>query len=80
METDSTVPRFAVGYNRSLKLIRAKRARKILLACDADAGFRDAVLKEARGAGAEVDESFDALTLAKRFGIEVPCGIVTYYE
>lgn len=79
MTEDSTGHEIAVGLNRSLKLIRAKKAKKIYLANDADGFFVDKVMNAVNGVEVEIDESYTAEQLAEKYGIEVPSAIVTIY-
>ena len=79
MTEDSTGHEIAVGLNRSLKLIRAKKAKKIYLANDADGFFVDKVMNAVNGVDVEIDESYTAKQLAEKYGIEVPSAIVTIY-
>ena len=70
----------AVGFNQSVKLIRAGKAQKVFLASDADRMFTAKVKNEIRQSGyVETDESMTALQLGKMAGIEVPAAIITIY-
>lgn len=79
MDENSSSREIAVGLNRSLKLIRAKKAKKIYLANNADSYFVEKVMNAVNGVTVEIDESYSAEQLAEKYGIEVPSAIVTIY-
>lgn len=79
MDEHSNKHEVAIGLNRSLKLIRAKKAKKIYLANDADSFFVEKVMNALNGNSIEIDESYSAQQLSEKYGIEVPSAIVTLY-
>ncbi len=79
METDCPGELYAVGFNRFMKLIKAKRVYKVYLANDADCEFVRIVRETTRSSDVAVDSSMSAAKIAEKFGIEVPSGIVSFY-
>jgi ribosomal protein L7Ae-like RNA K-turn-binding protein len=79
MDTDHLPPAGqATGLNQSLKLIRAGKAKRVLLAYDADEVFKDKVVNAAAEYGVPVDMSRSSDELSKFAGIDVPAAVVTY--
>ncbi len=70
-----------VGKNQSLKVIRSGKAKKVMLARDADSCFSRSILEEAKKVGlTDIDITHTSQELAKQAGVEVPTAIITEYE
>lgn len=71
---------WVIGVNQSLKLIRSGKAKKVILAKDADLMFATKVKEEIKKAGnIEVDSRYTSHQLAEKAGVEVPTAIITEY-
>lgn len=71
---------WVIGVNQSLKLIRSGKAKKVILAKDADVMFASKVMHEIKRAGvAEVDTRFTSRQLAEKAGVDVPTAIITEF-
>jgi len=71
---------WVVGVNESLKLIRSGKAKKVILARDADTSFSSKIINEVKKAGEiRVDTRYTSKQLAKKAGIAVPTAIITEF-
>jgi len=78
--TDSDGRSWVVGRNQSLRIIRAGKAKRVILAKDAEPSFTAKILSEARKAGVvEIDTSYTSKQLAEKAGIAVPTAVITEY-
>lgn len=69
-----------IGVNQSLKIIRSGKAKKVILAKDADASFINKIKNEIRKVGGvEIDARYDSSQLAQAAGVDVPTAIITEY-
>jgi ribosomal protein L7Ae-like RNA K-turn-binding protein len=69
-----------IGVNQSLKLIRSGKAKKVILARDAETSFITRILNEIKKAGeVELDTSFTSRQLAEQAGVDVPTAIITEF-
>ncbi|HBR32581.1 MAG TPA: hypothetical protein DD733_10930 [Clostridiales bacterium] len=71
---------WVIGVNQSLKLIRSGKAKRVILAKDADIMFASRVKNEIKKVGnIEIDTRFTSLQLAEKAGVEVPTAIITEF-
>lgn len=71
---------WVIGVNQSLKLIRLGKAKKVILAKDADVLFTSKVMNEVKRAGKiDIDTSFTSQQLAEKAGVDVPTAIITEF-
>lgn len=78
--TDSDGRSWVVGKNQSLRIIRSGKAKKVILAKDAEASFTAKILNEIKKAGVvEIDTSYTSKQLAEKAGIDVPTAIITEF-
>jgi ribosomal protein L7Ae-like RNA K-turn-binding protein len=78
--TDSDERSWVVGRNQSLRVIRSGKAKRVILAKDAEASFMAKMLNEIKKAGAvEIDTSYTSKQLAEKAGVDVPTAIITEF-
>lgn len=71
---------WVIGVNQSLKLIRTGKAKRVILAKDADVMFSSKVKNEVKKAGdIEIDTRYTSHQLAERAGVAVPTAIITEF-
>jgi ribosomal protein L7Ae-like RNA K-turn-binding protein len=71
---------WVIGVNQSLKLIRSGKAKRVILAKDADAIFVVKVKSAVKKAGdIEVDTRYTSHQLAEKAGVDVPTAIITEF-
>jgi len=71
---------WVIGVNQSLKLIRSGKAKRVILAKDADVIFASRVKNEVKKAGdIEVDTRYTSHQLAEKAGVDVPTAIITEF-
>lgn len=75
MNLDPSVPR-TVGLKQSAKAIRSGRARRVLLADDADDAIRQEILTLCKDAGLEAETVPSKASLGKACGIECSAAVV----
>lgn len=77
---DSDGRSWVAGRNQSLRVIRSGKAKRVILAKDAEASFMAKILNEVRKAGTvELDMSYTSKQLAEKAGVDVPTAIITEF-
>ena len=68
---------YVVGLNQTLRLLSYDAVKCVYLAYDADERFQNTVVSAVKKSScAELDKRFSSSELAKKYGIEVPVGVV----
>ncbi len=71
---------WVIGINQSLKLIRSGKAKRVILAKDADTAFSTRVMYELKKAGVlDIDNRYTSRQLAEKAGVDVPTAIITEF-
>jgi ribosomal protein L7Ae-like RNA K-turn-binding protein len=78
--SDSEGRSWVVGANQSLRIIRSGKAKRVILAKDAEASFASKILSEIKKVGVvEIDTSYTSKQLAEKAGVDVPTAIITEF-